>query len=98
MNAELKQKWVTALRSGEYKQAQKRLKVGDAYCCLGVLCHIAGYRIIEKDDMIVAGEHVRDYRVLGDLGLDPDLRQPLITMNDDGKTFGEIAAYIEFNL
>jgi hypothetical protein len=37
MNQDVKQKWVTALRSGEYKQTGGRLRKGDCYCCLGVL-------------------------------------------------------------
>lgn len=46
MNSEIKAKWVTALRSGDYKQAKNRLKVDKpdgsfGYCCLGVLCDIA---------------------------------------------------------
>ncbi len=50
MKAEVKEKWLKALRSGEYKQAKYGLKskfedgsVG--YCCLGVLCDI-----IAKED------------------------------------------------
>lgn len=42
MKAEIKGKWITALKSGEYKQARKRLKIGDSYCCLGVLCCLYG--------------------------------------------------------
>jgi len=42
MNPEIKKKWVTALRSGEYKQAKNALYVKDeGMCCLGVLCDIA---------------------------------------------------------
>jgi hypothetical protein len=37
MNQYVKQKWITALRSGEYKQTGGRLRKGDCYCCLGVL-------------------------------------------------------------
>jgi hypothetical protein len=37
MNQDVKQKWITALRSGEYKQTGGRLRKGDSYCCLGVL-------------------------------------------------------------
>ena len=37
MNQSIKQKWITALRSGEYKQTGGRLRKGDCYCCLGVL-------------------------------------------------------------
>lgn len=39
MDAELKKKWVEALRSGKYRQGQYCLRTTDgAYCCLGVLC------------------------------------------------------------
>ena len=37
MNQYVKRKWITALRSGEYKQTGGRLRKGDCYCCLGVL-------------------------------------------------------------
>ena len=37
MPKEMKDKWLTALRSGDYEQAQGRLCVDGAYCCLGVL-------------------------------------------------------------
>ncbi len=33
-------KWVEALKSGEFKQAQKQLRNDDAYCCLGVACEL----------------------------------------------------------
>ena len=37
------QKWVDALRSGQYKQTRRRLydMCQDAYCCLGVACEVA---------------------------------------------------------
>lgn len=54
MNKEIKEKWVTALRSGEYKQAVHFLratidneKQTIGYCCLGVLCDLY---IKEKND------------------------------------------------
>lgn len=34
-------KWVAALRSGEYKQAQNQLRTDEGYCCLGVACELA---------------------------------------------------------
>ncbi len=44
MNQAVKEKWLEALRSGEYKQGQQMLKRNqeseDYYCCLGVLCDI----------------------------------------------------------
>lgn len=46
-NRENIRKWVKALRSGEYKQTQKRLATVDrdgnvSYCCLGVACEVYG--------------------------------------------------------
>ena len=54
MNAEVKQQWLDALRSGEYEQTRGRLRRGmpldpedlddgynAGYCCLGVLCDLA---------------------------------------------------------
>jgi hypothetical protein len=40
MKTEIKQKWVEALRSGEYTQGKLRLYNGRSYCCLGVLCNL----------------------------------------------------------
>lgn len=43
MNPDIKEQWVAALRSGEYKQGAGRLQdpqVGE-FCCLGVLCDLA---------------------------------------------------------
>ena len=37
----LQQRWVDALRSGNYKQAHKgKLKSAQGYCCLGVACQL----------------------------------------------------------
>lgn len=47
MKNEIKQQWVDALRSGEYRQGHLALRdIGvngnpDSYCCLGVLCDLA---------------------------------------------------------
>lgn len=40
MDAGVKERWVAALRSGEYKQTTGYLKTDYGYCCLGVLCDI----------------------------------------------------------
>jgi len=41
MNKEVKAKWIKALRSGEYKQGNLRLRNTDnEFCCLGVLCDL----------------------------------------------------------
>lgn len=40
MNPEWKAKWVTALRSGGYKQTLGFLRTSAGFCCLGVLCDL----------------------------------------------------------
>ena len=40
MNPDIKKKWIEALTSGEYLQGESHLRVGDRFCCLGVLCDI----------------------------------------------------------
>lgn len=37
MNPDIKQRWVEALRSGEYQKDTGRLRTNEGYCCLGVL-------------------------------------------------------------
>lgn len=46
MNRDVRDRWVAALRSGDYVQGHRRLRgVGDGgvpvLCCLGVLCELA---------------------------------------------------------
>ena len=46
MDKKIKERWVAALRSGEYKQGKGQLVTPDdsgelTYCCLGVLCDLA---------------------------------------------------------
>jgi len=41
MKADIKDRWVNALRSGDYKQGTQCLLSEDgSYCCLGVLCDL----------------------------------------------------------
>jgi hypothetical protein len=40
MRKEIAEKWVAALRSGEYEQSAGFLQTRDGYCCLGVLCDL----------------------------------------------------------
>lgn len=59
MNRENIQKWVDALRSGEYKQGFGYLNQADKrgesrYCCLGVACEVAirnGLQLDKSDSM-----------------------------------------------
>lgn len=40
MNQEVKERWLKALRSGEYPKVRGYLKTLEGYCCLGVLCDL----------------------------------------------------------
>ena len=40
MNKKIKAKWLTALKSGDYRQGRMELKNGPEFCCLGVLCDL----------------------------------------------------------
>lgn len=41
MKPEIKEKWLNALRSGEYSQGKHQLRdANDNFCCLGVLCDL----------------------------------------------------------
>lgn len=61
MRKELAQRWIDALRSGEYTQGRNFLRrpgaAGDPdlYCCLGVLCEIAVQDKVIRPSMIGVG-------------------------------------------
>ena len=40
MRKEIAERWVAALRSGEYEQSAGFLQTKEGYCCLGVLCDL----------------------------------------------------------
>ena len=50
MIKEIKEKWLAALRSGEYKQGRKVLRniENNTFCCLGVLCDLHSKETGEK--------------------------------------------------
>lgn len=55
MTADLKAKWIAALRSGAYKKATGQLtKDGRSYCCLGVLCVVAGREVLSNPGALFA--------------------------------------------
>lgn len=88
MDAEIKRKWIEALQSGKYQQCTRALcdreEAPTQYCCLGVLWDLEG-----RPDNLTAlwAKHV---------GMN---KGRLIKMNDDqGRSFAEIADYIEQNL
>jgi hypothetical protein len=40
MKEKIAEKWINALRSGEYEQGKGSLRLRNKYCCLGVLCDL----------------------------------------------------------
>lgn len=114
MNNVIKSKWVEALRSGEYKQGQGRLNDRDLFCCLGVLCEVlikdedAELNSLIKNKVPCAFDldcmsYDNDSKVVPNrvrLAADLSVRQvhDLISRNDSGFTFEQIAEYIEENL
>jgi hypothetical protein len=55
LDKDFKEKWVAALRSGEYQQAHGTLFNGTGYCCLGVACIVLGAKFVESTDSIQFG-------------------------------------------
>jgi hypothetical protein len=104
MDAQLKAKWVEALRSGEYEQARGHLNdhKHNTFCCLGVLADIQdgiewrnlGCPYIDED--CVANHGLLLPPASG--GLISELQQILAEKNDEGCSFAQIADYIEENL
>lgn len=111
MKANVKKRWVEALRSGEYGQAKGALaRRGRSFCCLGVLCDIEidGYWekpdayspwALELDRWEIGGEDSMPPRYLLDrVGLDIGAANELADRNDEGWSFERIATWIEKNL
>jgi hypothetical protein len=102
MNKELKNKWISALRSGNYEQASGALVEfhadGTAYCCLGVLLCVSGsYRNAAEFHHKGSLTHAQRSDLLAPQH--HELETWLISMNDGrGASFSEIADYIEQNV
>jgi hypothetical protein len=111
LDPEFKAKWLAELRSGKYSQTQGRLCDEDGYCCLGVAGKAAGlwdtqlermggylYRAklrklkVSLPSLITGHANMR-----GGKGYNSIVAE-LAEMNDQGKSFSEIADYIEANL
>lgn len=95
MDAFTKQKWVEALRSGEYKQCRRALHrspIGNfnshSYCCLGVVL-----KVVDPET-----NHPWDYSLLGKKKIDlsgDQIELCMIMNDDDSYSFKEIADVIE---
>ena len=113
MNPQIKQKWVDALRSGDYKQTQNRLHNEYGFCCLGVLCDLYGKENnVEWEPSIYYNNDYEFQHMVTVLPLsvmewagveevNPYVNGgpfTLAELNDQGSTFNEIADVIEEHL
>jgi hypothetical protein len=112
MNPQIKQKWVDALRSGDYQQGRNYLRTDNGFCCLGVLCDLYGkennvewnlannghnYEFQDMESYLPSS--VRKWA--GVEGCNPhinDGESTLVRLNDSGSTFEQIADVIEEQL
>jgi len=98
-----KAKWIAALCSGEYAQAKRTLYDfhKPSFCCMGVKLRLAGFEPNTHPDsngysncmLLPLNTTWTDH-----IGLNQDTRDVLVRMNDTGKTFHEIADWIDANL
>lgn len=106
MKEEIKDIWVKALRSGKYKQTQLRLRNGDKFCALGVLCDLCDPTGWDTSSIKSC------YRARGGM-IAPSVQEwsgirsgfaefkqdgkpnSIMKINDSGKSFTEIADVIE---
>lgn len=93
--AELKAKWLEALRSGEFKQGKSRLVDCGRYCCLGVLAAVSDFT--SDSGIFLYSDKLRQVGN-GDAFLDSSVQSRLANFNDEGRPFAEIADYIEANI
>lgn len=93
MNPEVKAKWLTALRSGVYRQSQGSLRnERNEYCCLGVLCELASQADVIPLPILISDRTHYAYNgseaylpdaVMGWAGLDKSPEVPAINSNNE---------------
>jgi hypothetical protein len=100
MDKQLKAKWVEALRSGKYDQCRNELTDGmGGFCCIGVAYEVSGKSAHE----LTGDDDAPTFTAAKLMGLRGEYRDTLIRLNDgdaneNGKSFPEIADWIEANL
>lgn len=106
MSPELKTQWLQALRSGNYEQGTAYLanysQGKTKFCCLGVLCEVAGVQRIKNEDKKVfeygnlRAHSLFYWDLLSHFGLTEEQQKHLAKLNDGVRhNFPQIADYIE---
>lgn len=106
MKAELKKRWVEALRSGKYKQGKGKLCVDGKFCCLGVLLDVMGKQWTASPGSFdnakkmsgTTSSNYLDDDLLREAGLSGGWQMRLASLNDNDRDFLSIAAIIEADL
>ena len=107
LDKKIKEKWVKALRSGDYKQGKKRLTHAGRYCCLGVLAKEMGCSVIHTGYDLDTPHFIKSNPKMNAIVEILDQPSPsctgrvqvrLTTMNDEGADFDTIADWIEKEL
>lgn len=103
MDSLWKDRWIKALRSGDYVQGKHALEKDGCNCCLGVLAVIGGlesrYSQNETRKQFKFGKDWHGGFPVGNFyGIPHKVMMHLVAMNDDGFSFEEIADAIEGNL
>lgn len=85
MDKSVKEKWLSALRSGEYPQTRYTLRNENGFCCLGVLCDV--YRIdtgnLEwKEEELLGKQDGTQIAYIIETEIDP------LLLDRDGKEWG----------
>jgi hypothetical protein len=98
MTKELKQKWVAALRSGEFKQGEGCLydERTNSYCCLGVCAVLMGYDKSTLKKPVTLPDYSATPEKTWEAIVGKNY-ETLIAMNDKSVPFTEIADYIDKN-
>ena len=104
LTQDMKDEWIANLRSGEIEQARGTWQNGKKSCCLDVLClQLTGVHFLDRIVNTAYYPLLREVGILtdhGEMGRPQDeVRRTLQLMNDaEGKTFAEIADWIEANI
>lgn len=108
MDERIKNEWIAALTSGNYRQGNERLRwydwedsdAGESFCCLGVLCDVInpnGWNDSAGHWDVGSFCHTDSYAP--EAFLDLKIQEKLATFNDDESwTFDMIAEWIGENL
>lgn len=100
LEPKFKAKWVRALKSGKFKKRTGKLAHGETYCCLGVAACITGSFGKDFGGYTLKRQNAGlPNALMSQIGLTSGDEADLIRMNDtEGKSFKEIAQYIQENL